>query len=82
LTAPLKPPSRYAKRLAAEGAAAFAEDTLLYNGLAPTRVALRIIDAPAEYAVPVKQDRWGWSGGVWVEGGGAERQREERRRGW
>lgn len=33
------------------------EDTLLYNGLAPCRVSLRVVDAPAEFAVPVKQDR-------------------------
>jgi len=48
---------KYAERLAAEEAS-FAEDTLLYNGLAPARISLKIVDAPAEYAVPVKQDRW------------------------
>lgn len=47
---------KFAEKLAQEEGA-FTEDTLLYNGLAPVRVNLRIIDAPAEYAVPVKQDR-------------------------
>lgn len=61
---------RYAEKLAAEEAA-FGEDALLYNGVAPLKVTLRIVDAPAEYAVPVKQDRCGFcvsrgggSGGV------------------
>ena len=48
---------RFAEKLAAGGGSAFAEDSLLYDGLAPARVTLRIVDAPAEYAVPVKQDR-------------------------
>jgi len=47
---------KFADKLAMEESA-FVEDTLLYNGLAPCRVSLRIVDAPAEYAVPVKQDR-------------------------
>jgi hypothetical protein len=47
---------RFAEELAQEESA-FLEDTLLYNGLAPCRVTLRIVDAPAEFAVPVKQDR-------------------------
>ncbi|GBF88728.1 hypothetical protein Rsub_01629 [Raphidocelis subcapitata] len=47
----------FAAKLAAEDGGAFAEDTLLYDGLAPARVTLRIVEAPAEFAVPVKQDR-------------------------
>ncbi|KIY94890.1 hypothetical protein MNEG_13073 [Monoraphidium neglectum] len=47
---------KFAEKLAQEESA-FTEDTLLYNGLAPCKVSLRIVDAPAEYAVPVKQDR-------------------------
>lgn len=33
------------------------EDHPLYSGFAPTHVNLRIIESPAEFAVPVKQDR-------------------------
>jgi hypothetical protein len=33
------------------------QEGLLYNGLAPTAIRLRILEAPAEFAVPVKQDR-------------------------
>lgn len=47
---------RFAERLALEGGEC-AHDALLYDGLAPTRVTLRIVEAPAEYGVPVKQDR-------------------------
>jgi hypothetical protein len=53
---------KFAEKLAQEESA-FTEDTLLYNGLAPCRVSLRIVDAPAEYAVPVKQDRRARRGG-------------------
>jgi hypothetical protein len=67
---------RFAEKLAAESEGAFTEDTLLYNGLAPVRVTMKIMDAPAEYAVPVKQDRWGagpawmgWGCGRGLEGG-------------
>lgn len=49
---------RFAEQLAAEEGG-FPEDGLLYSGAAPLRVALRIVEAPAEYAVPVKQDRCG-----------------------
>ena len=49
---------RYADQLAAEEQQAYVrEESLLYNGLAPTSISLRIIEAPAEFAVPVKQDR-------------------------
>ncbi len=34
-------------------------DSPLYSGYAPTHVNLRIIESPAEFAVPVKQDRCG-----------------------
>ncbi|KAI8474662.1 MAG: hypothetical protein J3K34DRAFT_117375 [Monoraphidium minutum] len=47
---------RFAEALAAEEGG-FADDTLLYDGLAPRRVAMRVVEAPAEFAVPVKQDR-------------------------
>lgn len=51
---------RYADQLAAEEQQAYVrEESLLYNGLAPTSISLRIIEAPAEFAVPVKQDRCG-----------------------
>lgn len=51
---------RYADQLAAEEQQAYVrEESLLYNGLAPTGISLRIIEAPAEFAVPVKQDRCG-----------------------
>lgn len=51
---------RYADQLAAEEQQAYVrEESLLYNGLAPTSIALRIVEAPAEFAVPVKQDRCG-----------------------
>ena len=49
---------RYADQLAAEEQQAYVrEESLLYNGLAPTSISLRITEAPAEFAVPVKQDR-------------------------
>jgi hypothetical protein len=49
---------RYADQLAAEEQQAYVrEESLLYNGTAPTSISLRIIEAPAEFAVPVKQDR-------------------------
>lgn len=51
---------RYADQLAAEENQAYLrEESLLYNGVAPVSIALHIVDAPAEFAVPVKQDRWG-----------------------
>jgi hypothetical protein len=63
---------RYADQLAAEEQQAYVrEESLLYNGLAPTSISLRITEAPAEFAVPVKQDRCacrscaGWGGGAW-----------------
>lgn len=61
---------RYADQLAAEEQQAYVrEESLLYNGLAPTGISLRIIEAPAEFAVPVKQDRCGqcrrWWGEAW-----------------
>jgi hypothetical protein len=50
---------RYADQLALEEQQPYlSEESLLYNGLAPTNIALRIVEAPAEFAVPVKQDRW------------------------
>jgi hypothetical protein len=49
---------RYADQLALEEQQPYlSEESLLYNGLAPTSIALRIVEAPAEFAVPVKQDR-------------------------
>lgn len=49
---------RYADQLALEEQQPYlSEESLLYNGLAPTNIALRIVEAPAEFAVPVKQDR-------------------------
>jgi hypothetical protein len=36
------------------------EESLLYNGLAPTRIFIRILEAPTEFGVPVKQDRYAW----------------------
>lgn len=30
----------------------------LFTGVAPTSVNIRIVEAPAEFAIPVKQDRW------------------------
>lgn len=49
---------RYADQLAFEEQQTYlSEESLLYNGLAPTSVALHIVQAPAELAVPVKQDR-------------------------
>jgi hypothetical protein len=49
---------RYVDQLAAEEQQAYVrEESLLYNGLAPTSISLRIVEAPAEFAVPVKQDR-------------------------
>lgn len=49
---------RYADQLAEEEQQAYVrEESLLYNGMAPTSISLRIIEAPAEFAVPVKQDR-------------------------
>lgn len=62
---------RYADQLAAEEQQAYVrEESLLYNGLAPTGISLRIIEAPAEFAVPVKQDRCGqrrrwWRHAAW-----------------
>jgi len=50
---------RYADQLAAEEQQNYVrEESLLYNGLAPTSISLRIVEAPAEFAVPVKQDRY------------------------
>lgn len=50
---------RYADQLALEEQQPYlSEESLLYNGLAPTNIALRIVEAPAEFAVPVKQDRY------------------------
>ncbi len=49
---------RYADQLALEEQQPYlCEESLLYNGLAPISVALRIVEAPSEFAVPVKQDR-------------------------
>lgn len=50
---------RFADQLALEEQQPYlSEESLLYNGLAPTNIALRIVEAPAEFAVPVKQDRY------------------------
>jgi hypothetical protein len=33
------------------------DSSWLYGGMAPESVTLRLIESPAEFAVPVKQDR-------------------------
>jgi hypothetical protein len=49
---------QYADQLAMEEQQPYLnEESLLYNGLAPTRIYIRIVEAPAEFGVPVKQDR-------------------------
>ena len=34
------------------------DDLPLFSNLAPEYVSMRIVESPAEFAVPVKQDRW------------------------
>lgn len=49
---------QYADQLAMEEHLPYlTEESLLYNGLAPTRIFIRILEAPTEFGVPVKQDR-------------------------
>lgn len=50
---------RYADQLLLEEQLPYINNnSLLHNSLAPTSISLRIIEAPAEFAVPVKQDRY------------------------
>jgi hypothetical protein len=73
----------YADQLAIEEPNAYlTEESLLYNGLAPKSIHIRIVDAPAEFAVPVKQDRCVGAGVARRRRRGQPRAPGPRGRGW